>query len=63
MISSVYATVDSVYVLSDVPASSPRSWVAGAGAGRFGWAVSKLDPRGGPSTGSGDVGLGWLRER
>lgn len=35
-ISSVFAAVDSVYVLSD--ATSPRSWVAGAG--RFGWAVS-----------------------
>lgn len=39
-ISSVYAAVDSVYVLSDVTANAPRSWVAGPGANRFGWAVS-----------------------
>jgi hypothetical protein len=39
-ISSLYDRGGSVYVLSDSPEGSPRSWSAGAGAGRFGWSVS-----------------------
>lgn len=39
-ISSPYALRGSVYVLSDASGVSPRSWVAGAFAQRFGWSVS-----------------------
>jgi hypothetical protein len=39
-ISSPYARRGSVYVLTDGTGRPPRSWVAVAGAARFGWAVS-----------------------
>ena len=39
-ISSPYAQRGSVYVLTDATGGSPRSWVAAAGAQRFGWSVS-----------------------
>ena len=39
-ISSVFTAADSVYVLSDVTNIFPRSWLAGPGGARFGWAVS-----------------------
>jgi hypothetical protein len=39
-ISSPYARRGSVYVLTDGTGLPPRSWVARAGAARFGWAVS-----------------------
>lgn len=39
-VGSPYAGAGSVYVLSDTAAVSPRSWVAAAGAARFGWSVS-----------------------
>ena len=39
-ISSPYALKGSVYVLSDSTGGSARSWVAAAGAQRFGWSVS-----------------------
>ena len=39
-VASPYAGRGSVYVLSDGAQLPPRSWVAGAGGGRFGWSVS-----------------------
>ena len=39
-ISSVYDARGSVYVLTDASGIEPRSWVAAAGAGRFGWSVT-----------------------